>query len=168
MKAFTKIPQTIGIYNTKRGFSLIGALLLLVIVSMTMAVIGTLFLKSLKVQHELKVYKTTKEAAESAAYAVIEYIDSEGEPPVKNCKDDTGNPCTPNCSDSNCRCEIDWDAGELKEVKEAIEKSPTIGQPPQGYLLKKCTEGDTKIYTIEILVSGSAGGGTRILFIYAH
>ncbi len=156
---------------SSKGFSLVGALILVAIISLTMAVIGTIFLKTLRVQHGIKIYKTTKEAAESAAYALVDYMESNlGQPPIGSCTDANGNSCTLDCSNSTCRCTIDWNKStELKNIADAIKNSPAIGEYPVGYILKNCTDGTTQIYTILISVNSTQGaGGTRIMFIYAY
>ena len=152
-----------------KGFSLIGALLLMVIVTATIAVIGAIFLNSLRIQHGMKVYKTTKEAAEAAAYGIIDHINHNmGNLPV-NCTDSSGNPCNLDCSNTtNCLCLIDWDKSpDLKNIADAIQNSPAIGQKPKAYLLRNCTEGAAQIYTIKVNVK-SKNGGTTVYFIYSY
>ena len=155
----------------QKGFSLVGALILVAIISLTMAVVGTIFLKTLRVQHGIKIYKTTKEAAESAAYGLVDYMKSNsGQPPIGSCTDANGNSCTLDCSNSTCKCTIDWNKSpELKSIADAIKNSPAIGEYPVGYVLKNCTDGTTQIYTILISVNSTQGaGGTKIMFIYAY
>jgi len=151
----------------EKGFSLIGALLLVVIVTATVAVLGTLIVHSQRLTTEVKVYKTTKEAAESAAYAITNTIDSEGDIPV-NCTDkNTGAPCSVGCNaSSDCICKIEWDSDPLlQKIKESIEKS--LGETPEGYLLANCTQPDgTVLYTIEVIVPSKSGTKTTVYFIY--
>ena len=159
------------VLQSNKGFSLVGALLLVAIISLTMAVIGALFLKTLRVQQGVKIYKTTKEAAESAAYGLVYYMESNsGQLPIGTCTDASGNSCTLDCSNSTCKCTIDWNKdSELKEIADAIKNSPAIGEYPVGYVLKNCTDGTRQIYTILVSVNSTQGaGGTKIMFIYAY
>ncbi len=153
----------------QKGFSLISALLIAVIVMATVAVLGMLIMKSQRLSSEIKIYKNTKEAAEAAAYAIITTIDNKGDIPL-NCTDvNTGSPCSLGCSSSsNCICKVDWDKDPLlKKIEEAIEKSPTIENPPEGYLLTNCTKPDgTTLYTIEVVVPSKTSTKTTLYFIY--
>ena len=152
--------------NGKKGFSLIAALLVMLIVTLTVAVMGTIFVKEQQIATGVKTYKTSKEAAEALSHAVIETINSEGNIPVSNCEDSSGNPCTLGCAASDCRCLIDWDADPtLQKIKEAVEQS--LGAEPVGYILSNCTASDgSRVYTIEVTANSTSGAHTTVYFIY--
>ena len=155
--------------NGKKGFSLIAALLVMLIVTLTVAVMGTIFVKEQQIATGVKTYKTSKEAAEALAQAVIEAISdpkNNGNVPTKGCRDSSGNPCTLGCSASDCKCLIDWDADPtLQKIKEAVEKS--LGAEPVGYILSNCTASDgSRVYTIEVTANSTSGAHTTVYFIY--
>lgn len=173
----TRATRTKGIKNVppvgtiasagKKGFSLIGALLVMVIVTLTIAVMGTLFLKSQQIATGVKTYKTSKEAAEALSQAVIETIETNGTVPISECRDSSGNPCTVGCSPSDCKCLINWDDPSLQKIKEAVEKS--LGGEPVGYLLANCTASDgSRVYTIEVTANSTSGSHTTVYFIYQY
>jgi hypothetical protein len=139
----------------KKGFTLLTALLMVLFVSLAMAVIGTALLKSTQIGHGIKVFKTTKEAAETTAYAVIKKIDSLP-------------PCTPTSTKGSCSfydhdCEITDKV--IPDVKEIVEKSSNI-EEVNAYLISNCTEGTSHIYTIEVKATAKNGATTTIYFIY--
>ena len=139
----------------KKGFTLITALLMVLFVSLAMAVIGTVFVKSTQISGGIKVFKTTKEAAETTAYVIMEDIDN------GNLKIESG--CTVDCDSSSSSCEI-----ELPEqIKWAIKKSKTM-EGVTAYLISKCpgSTSGSQIYTIKVEAKAKNGATTNILFIY--
>ena len=129
----------------RKGFSLVAALIVLVIVTITVAALGKFFIGSLKVGSQLKVYKTTKEAAESVAYYVIEDIDS------LNCT--TSSSCS-----ANCICNM---SSDLYQSLQASNINATI------VLLRKISTSSGTIYIFQINATKQNGGGvTTIIFGY--
>jgi len=144
-----------------RGFSLIGALLVVLIISMTIAVIGSVFIKSQKIGHGVKVFKTTKEAAEATATSIISAIDN-GTLTLSpsNC---------PDCSATGCGvCKvIDLNGSGLGNLVTAVENSPYFESGSvSACLISNCTAGGKNIYTIKVTVSSKDGSKTTIYFIY--
>ncbi|HID79092.1 MAG TPA: type II secretion system protein [Aquifex aeolicus] len=136
-----------------KGFSLIGALLVVLIISMTIAVIGSVFLKSQKIGKAVKTFKTTKEAAEATAQVIIQSIDKGSLTTASGCK--------VNCDSSETKCEITLPP----DIRTGIEKSSNIKEV-KAYLLKNCSVGFFKIYTIRVSATAKDGSKTTIYFIY--
>jgi hypothetical protein len=138
----------------KKGFTLFSALLMVLLVTFVMAIIGTVFLKTTQIEQGIKTFKTTKDAAESTAYAVIDEIKSGS----------LSANCDPGCgNNTNSNCTIDLPT----DIKEAVEKSSGI-EEVTAYLLSNCTDSVTgvKIYTIKIEAKAKNGAKTYIYFIY--
>jgi uncharacterized protein (UPF0333 family) len=135
-----------------RAFSLIGALLVVLIISMTIAVIGSVFLKSREISHAVRTFKTTSEAAEATAQVVIQEIDNGTL--STNCT-------TVGCDSSDTRCEIDLPS----DIEESIRQSSNI-EDVKAYLLKNCTSGSYNIYTVEVEATAKDGSKTTVFFIY--
>ena len=130
---------------------MVSALLLMVIISMAIALIGYLTISSIQVGGTLKTYKTTKEAAESVAYSVINEIDSDNL---------TTENCTVGCSPNEKGCQI-----KLPPDIENIIK--TSGFSYNATLLRNCTDDyGNQIYTIRVEVNKSNGTKSVIYFIY--
>ncbi len=130
--------------------SLVSALLVMVIVSMAIALIGYLMVGSMKVSHELKVFKTTREAAEGVAFAVIGDID-EGNLQVQS-------GCSVDCAPDETGCPIELPP----EIENALEDYISVN----ATLLRNCTDGVSQIYTILVEAEAKDGTKTRIYFIY--
>ena len=130
----------------RKGFSLIAALIVLVIVTITVAALGKFFISSLKVASHLKVYKTAKEAAESVAYYVIENISS------LDCSiPDSSCPSGYRCALSS-EIENSLNASHI-DIKICLEK-------------KISTSSGTTIYVFQINATKANDGGTTIIFGY--
>jgi uncharacterized protein (UPF0333 family) len=141
----------------KKGFTLLTALLMVLFVSLAMAVIGTAFLKSTQIGHGIKVFKTTKDAAESSAYAVMEEI--------KNGNLELKGNCTPTNTDS-CSKYSDCEIVLPPDIEAAIKKASGI-EDVKAYLLSNCTDSSgLQIYTIQIEANATTGARTTIYFIY--
>jgi len=121
----------------------------MIIVSMAIALIGYLTVSSIQVKGTLKTYKTTKEAAESVAYTIINEIDSGNL--TTNCSVD----CTNN--EKGCPIKLPPD------IEKAIKAS---GLSYNATLLRNCTDGVNQIYTIKVEVNKNNGTKTNIFFIY--
>jgi len=135
----------------QKGVSLVSALLLMIVVSMAIALIGYLAVSSIQVKGTLKTYKTTKEAAESVAYTIINEIDS-GNLAI-NCDHTVG------CSNNEKGCQI--------KIPPNIEKAiKASGLSYNATLLRNCTDGVNQIYTIKVEVNKNNRIKTNIFFIY--
>ena len=122
----------------------------MIIVSMAIALIGYLTVSSIQVKGTLKTYKTTKEAAESVAYSVINEIDSDNL---------TTENCTVGCSPNEKGCPI--------TLPPNIEKAIKVSELSyNAILLRNCTDGVNHIYTIKVEVHRNNGTKTNIFFIY--
>ena len=138
---------------SKRGVSLISVLLLMVIISLAIALIGFLTVNSIQVSENLQVYKTTRDAAESVAYSIIDEIENYGAPETDN--------CTVGCNNStSSACPIELPSNIVQTLKAS-------NLSYQAYLLRNCTDtyGNT-IYTVKVVVSKNNGTETNIIFIY--
>ena len=101
--------------------------MVVLIISMTIAVIGSVFLKSREISHAVRTFKTTSEAAEATAQVVIQEIDNGTL--STNCT-------TVGCDSSDTRCEIDLPS----DIEESIRQSSNI-EDVKAYLLKNCSSG---------------------------
>ena len=130
----------------RKGFSLIAALIVLVIVTITVAALGMFFIGSLKVDTKLKIYKTTKEAAESVAYYIIENISS-----LK-------------CSISNSSCPGGFECNLSTEMEKSLTASHIDVKVCS--LKQISTPSGTTIYIFQINATKADGAGTTIIFGY--
>jgi len=133
----------------RKGFSLVTALLVMVIVSVTVAVLTKLFVGTLKVQTQVRTFNTVREAGETVAYTAAQKLSDDelscanGVPecqqlnPPKDCTDEVIN-------------------GTLKEALENSGiKNATV------YLLSKCNN----LYVFEIDATKN-GAQVKIIFGY--
>ena len=136
----------------KKGFTLITALLMVLFVSLAMAIIGTVFVKSTQISAGVKVFKTTKEAAQTTANVIIDEIDNGS----------LSASCNPGCGGGS-PCQINLPA----DLENAIKSSQNI-ESATAYLISNCTDPTTgaQIYTIKVDVKAKNGATTHIFFIY--
>ena len=137
----------------KKGASLISALIVMVFVTLTVAAISYIFLQSLKTEHSIATYKTSKEAAE----AVGIYLASTGNFAVENA---TGchyeNCISGNCEECNCPIRLP------DELKSALAGYINVN----ATLIKNCTDNGQNIYTVKIeAVSTKTKARTNILMV---
>ncbi len=137
---------------SKKGISLVSVILLMIIISLAIALVGYLTVGSIQTSGNLKVYKTTREAAESVSYEIINEIENYGAPETNN--------CTVGCNDTSSACLIKIPSNIVQALKAS-------NLSYQAYLLRNCTDtyGDT-IYTVKVVVSRNNGTKTNIIFIY--
>jgi len=131
--------------------SLVSALFVMLAASLAIALIGYLMFGSLKVSREMKLFKSTKEAAESVAHSVIGTIES-------------GNLSCPSvgCSPDATPCPIDLPPA----VERALEAS---NMTATAYLLRRCETPQGTLYTVEVNATAeSTGTKTVIYFIYQN
>lgn len=150
------------------GFSLVAALFLMVMVTATVALVGTMFIKSLRLQVGMKLHRSALTAAETAAGGLMDYVsENNGSLPVV-CKTAGGLSCSVGCSASeSCICSVDWSASsQLSSLKDAVENSSDIKGNLSAYLLRNCTFGNSTIYLVEIGVKGKMGDTAYVYFAY--
>ena len=123
----------------------------MVVISMAIALIAYLSISSVHVGGTLKIYTTTKEAAESAAYSVVNEIES------NTLSSDCDHPV--GCSNNETGCPIKLPP----DIEKAIKVS---GLSYNATLLRNCTDGITQIFTIKVEVNKANGTKTTIFFIY--
>jgi len=137
----------------RKGFSLVAALIVLVIVSITVAALSKFFIGSLKVGSEVKIYKTAKEAAESVAYVVVDKLEKiDINPSELTCVNRA-----PECSTSNTDCTNDVVKGELADSLRSSGMNATVT------LVYKCKG----VYIVKVEVS-KGDKKSAILFGYAQ
>jgi Tfp pilus assembly protein PilX len=142
--------------KNKRGLSLITALLIMLIITFSIAVVYMMATNSAIVQGQVQQYKSSKQAAESVAVTVAQAID-EG-------KLSSATECDPGCSSSSTPCKIDLQK-LAPELYTALQNSHMSAE---AYLVRNCTSsnGYTHIYTIEVEAQTQQGTRTHIYFIY--
>ena len=156
-----------GMFGNNKGFSLPAVLFIIVLVTATIALVGTLVIDALKIQYHYKFFKGTQRVAEAAALTLMDYVKNNGNLPVV-CTDQYGNPCTLDCSASeDCQCVIDWNASaELSTLKTSAEASTDVRGTLEGYLLRNCTSGDSQIGLVEIKVYNRLRTTSYVYFAY--
>ncbi len=142
--------------QSELGVSLITALFVIVLVSVIVGVIGYVLLASMKTSHEAQVFKSSKQAAESMAYAIINEIDADKL--NVTCSGVTGwCPITVNGTESKCPINLPAD------IQNSLSASKMSGD---AYLIANCTSPIGNTYTIEVEASAPDNTTTRIYFIY--
>ena len=154
--------------DLKKGFSLPIALILLIIVTATIALIGTLFLKAFKVQVGMKNHYQTLMNVETAARGLMDYISSHNGSLPLNCTTATGLPCTQGCaSTTNCICRVDWNADSvLANLKVTVENATNVKGTLSAYLLRNCTSGNSTMYLMKVVLEGQDGDLATVYFAY--
>jgi len=138
--------------------SLIAVLMVLFIVSAALTLLGYLMLRSERMGHRVSQFKTTKQAAESIAVAVMDSIEGGYLDLV----------CTDNVTSW---CPLTFEGGKNgtcfvvlpPELEKALAESGLSGR---AVLLAICTQNSTANYAIRVNATAADGSKTNIYFIY--
>ena len=143
--------------QSELGISLITTLFVLIIVSVIIAAIGYILMQSIITTHQAQVFKSSKQAAESMAYAIINEIDD-------------GN-LTVNCTGVVNWCPVTYANGTQgkcpidlpPDIESALAQSNINGT---AYLIANCSSAAGNTYTIEVEALAQDNTTTKIYFIY--